>query len=204
MRELRIAFAGSSGAGKTTMVNYLKEKYKLPWINGSSGQIKHEQDNFQLKLMGLDQGHGHAAVIRSGHQNPIAAGCNQQAILRGRIAAMRSAGLNFVTDRSPIDSIVYMLMQCSMYEGEVWCGEFIKEAKQALAMLTHIIWVRPLDHVEDNGSRVPNIFFQQVVDGTFDMVISKLMWDGIPPKVCQLTNTSIVSRQLYLDSILTS
>jgi len=188
MKEMRIAFTGPSGSGKTTLVKYVTEKYGIPWLNGSSG--------------GLDQGRGHAAIIRSGHINPIAAGYNQRTILDGRAKLMWDND-NWVTDRSPIDNIVYMLLQCSMYEEERWCYKFVNDARMVLQRVTHLVWVRPLNFVEDNKSRVANIYFQDMVDGIFAKVMNDAEEEHILPMTIELKNEGKEERFKKLDEFLT-
>lgn len=179
---MRVAFTGASGAGKTTLVKFVSNTYRLPWLNGSSGDLKTVSDTRQLTRKGLVQGRGHRDVIQSGHANPQASWENQTAILVRRAELLYQEN-EFVTDRSPIDNVVYMLMQSSMYRSEQDVEKFIFEAGKHLPRITHLIQVRTFGQTEDNGSRVPNIFFQEMVEAVFDHVINSFYQnDNVYPK----------------------
>lgn len=204
-KQMRIAFSGASGSGKTTLVRYVAEKYKLPHLNGSSGMMKSEQDKLSLQAMGIDQGKGHAAVIRSGHINPIAGMFNQETIMRSRIQLIKSMP-EFVTDRSPIDSIVYYLMQCGPYAQEKDSEAFINEAWDGLRYITHLVHVKPLSFVEDNNSRIPNVYYQRAVDAVFVQTLNQLIGMKERPGdlfICTLGNYRLEQRVKKLDDFLT-
>ena len=172
---MKLAFTGSSGSGKTTLVHYVKESYNLKWLNGSSGDIKNEDQQTFLKARGMNVGNGHAEIIRAGHENPVVGVFNQDFILQARLDLIKSND-NFVTDRSPIDNIVYYIMQCGPYVTEKDTAEFIDKALQGLQELTHLIYIPAmLPQIEDNGSRIANTHYQSAVDAVFKMVLIKYM-----------------------------
>jgi ABC-type dipeptide/oligopeptide/nickel transport system ATPase subunit len=163
---MKVAFTGASGSGKTTLVHYVEKFHGLPWINGSSGEIKTLADNAKLQSEGLVIGKGHREVIQSGHANPEAAINNQWAILRRRSDIIHNTP-NFITDRSPIDNWVYYLLQCSMYQTEDESVRFLEQCKEAIKGLTHVIYIPTMFQPEDNGSRIPNFWFQMMVSTVF-------------------------------------
>ena len=177
----RIAFTGPSGSGKTTLVNWVKNEFNLPHLNGSSGQIKTDEQNKALEGMGLTVGGGHRKVIQSGHAAPKAAVQNQWDILERRLELFNNSR-EFVTDRCTIDSWVYYLQQCSMYETTEQSEKFRDRCIYGLRFLTHIIYIPPmLFPVEDNNSRIANDWYQREMAGpvfwnvfrTFDVLSSR-------------------------------
>jgi adenylylsulfate kinase-like enzyme len=207
-KQMRIAFTGPSGSGKTTLVTYIQEQYGLPWWNGSSGGIKTGEQNNFLSAAGLAVGKGHAEVIRTGHMNPEAAKLNQEAILESRIAKFAEAaekGESFVTDRSLFDNIVYYLMQVSLYQSERDTKDFIDLAMSAMNNLTHIIYIPTSIPIENNGSRVPNWYYQKAVNGVFKEVLmmAKEQKQYDMPIILELHDDRLKKRKEHIDAFLT-
>lgn len=198
---MRIAFTGASGAGKTTMVHYVRDTYSIPWIDGSSGIIKTQQDQLDIQGMGLKLGKGHAEVIKSGHMFPDAAWVNQRRILDRR-ADLFNYNDSFVTDRSPIDCIVYAIMQCGPYVKQEDLKELIDKATRVLKRLDYLIYVRPLSFVQDNGSRIANLYYQMAVDAVFYRVLDQIyeLNPGQVPVLITLENSGIEARQKKIAS----
>lgn len=204
---MRVAFTGPSGAGKTTLVKFINETYGLPWLNGSSGDLKTVSDTRRLTRDGLVQGRGHLEVIKSGHANPAAAWTNQLCVLTRRNDLVNSNG-DYVTDRCPMDNIVYMLTQTSMYRDPKEIETFINMAAKHMMCLTHVIQLKPLGWVEDNGSRIPNIYYQNMIDAVFCRVIeqyyeAKIDWTP-KPKLLVLETSNLDKRKELIKNFLGS
>lgn len=166
---MKIAFAGTSGSGKTTLATWLAKEMELPYISGSSGDLKNLEDKEYLKAkFGFEGNAGHSNVIQESHKNPML-GFEIQRIVRRRRSQLIRNNPEFVTDRSPIDNWVYFMMQSGIYQSEAACGRFLEECYISTSHLDYLIYVPSLLNViEDNGSRVANIYVQKMVDSFFD------------------------------------
>lgn len=196
---MKIAFAGPSGSGKTTLVKYIEEDFKLKWLNGSSGQLKTEQENKTLTELGLKVGGGHQQVIQSGHANPEAAWLNQDRILTNR-ANLFADNDNFVTDRSPIDVLVYATIQCGPYVDDHRLTDLVKDAFQACKHLTHIIYIPTMLYpIENNGSRITNYLYQKAMGKVFEMYLEMMEQELISyeqrPQVIRITTADLAQRK---------
>jgi len=170
---MKVAFCGPSGSGKTTLAKYIQEKFNLNYIPGSASLIMSEEDKEYLKSFWGYTFSGHKEVLmKSG--NPDFAKAFQ------KIVAFRRKGIimdndNFITDRSPIDNLTYFLAQASYGSSEFEVVSFKEECQIALTQLTHVIYIKSTnpDGIEDNDSRIPNTFYQHMVDSIFENTIAK-------------------------------
>ena len=81
---------------------------------------------------------------------------------------------NFVTDRSPLDNIAYYLTQNCAQSSEIEATQHIARSLKFVESFTHIINIRFVNEerqIEDNGSRIVNPYFQELMDNTFQLVI---------------------------------
>lgn len=173
--NLRIALCGASGSGKSTLARHISKMYGVPYLENSAGLIldPEVQDNL-VKKYGWDKS-GHANVIRLGNINPQFAKEFQHAILVKRVAMMYD-NEHYVFDRSPIDNMVYFLLQCGHLSGQELTEAHLKTCIAATGRLTHIFMVHtPPDNqeVENNGSRIPNWYYQRMVTSVFNHVLSE-------------------------------
>lgn len=172
-RPFKIACVGPSGSGKTTMASYLEEKLHMKFIRNSAGIIipKAKQTEFKEKYGWTKS--GHQDVIRLGHINPMFGLEYQKAILEARAEIIRTTP-SFILDRSPIDNVTYFLLQASMYQPIQQCEEFINYARSTAQELTHLFAFHTMDYeVEDNQSRVSNVYFQRAIDAVFDDTLKR-------------------------------
>lgn len=198
---MKIALSGPSGSGKTTLVKYIVEKYGLPWINGSSGGIKAPEDNKLLQKNGLIVGKGHREVIQSGHKKPDQALRNQELILQSRLHLFRDTP-EFVTDRSTIDNWVYYTMQCALYDTEENSKLFLSDCRLGLNALDLIIFVPTAIPIEDNGSRIPNYWYQHTVSSVFRGALSLFRQSFGSTKIVELCHVDLTARKHEIDSYL--
>lgn len=167
----KIAFSGSSGSGKTTLVTFLAEKCNLTHISGSAGSVKKEGDKMLIDDVLQYPGGGHVGVIRYSALNPEYGLLNQKMLqMRRRELIMENE--DFVTDRSPIDNLTYMINQCGYHPmvTDAMVEEFAKDCLFAWEELTHVIYVKAVQpkEVEVNGSRVANAWYQKSIDAQFE------------------------------------
>lgn len=150
--ERRIMFYGPSGTGKTTMANWIKDNYNIPFISGSiSDLIPKTKELSHLAMMERDYKH-------------IYSEDNQLFSLR--VKALKHED-NYVTDRSYMDIIAYHLVKIS--KGIAECDTEVLLQNVALAMMrdcTHLVFVpftQDMIHswkIEENNKRVLNPYFQ--------------------------------------------
>lgn len=190
---MRVAFTGPSGSGKTTLVKHVEETYGLKWLNGSSGEIKTPEENQDLTERGLTVGRGHAKVIQSGHATPGVAWMNQEKIFEQRSKLLLTND-NFVTDRSPIDNLVYATIQCGPYLDTTTLQKFRDDCYGMLRRLTHVIYVPTMFQVEDNGSRIPNYWYQKAMGAVFQMYIDSYWESDDVPKILTITKQNLQAR----------
>jgi len=176
---MKIAFSGTSGSGKTTLVRFLEQESKLPHISASAGDLLTVTDK---EILGREpfnyKGDGHLSVIKHSAINPRYAYENQYRLLHRRTQLLHGTHplfpgvVDFITDRSPIDNIVYFMMQTA-YHAEVTdalAEEFVNVAVRAAEELDHIIYVKAVQpgEVENNGSRINKRLYQLSVDQVFN------------------------------------
>jgi deoxyadenosine/deoxycytidine kinase len=182
--DYKVAFTGSSGSGKTTLVTYVAEKLGLRHISGSAGDVKQEGDKMLLDEIYQYPGGGHVGVIRYSALNPEYGLMNQK-LLQMRRSEIIFNNTNFVTDRSPIDNMTYMINQVGYHPHvtDAICEEFLKDCMKAFEELTHLIYVKAVQpkEVEFNGSRVANSFYQRAIDAQFDYWLKRFDKSSLAP-----------------------
>lgn len=197
MDNYKVAFSGTSGAGKTTLVHYVNDQLGLNWINGSAGQMKKEWQKMKLIEEYGYPGGGHAAVIKYSAINPEYGLENQQMLQAARANAI-SKNNNFVTDRSPVDNISYFCLQAAFMHEEKVADEFYEKCLEAFSELTHVIYVKAVQpqEIERNGSRIDNRYFQRSVDAVFQYWLNRMtneVMDG--PEVLTIDFWDLEKRQ---------
>lgn len=164
---MKVAFTGSSGSGKTTLVKFVEDTFGLQHLSGSSGHMVPRTETEKEVLE--SHGGGHKAVIKYGAMNPQWGITNQLVLAEARKRLILEND-NFVTDRSPVDNLVYMIAQ-QAWTGEIGDNQLIRFKHDCLATwkeLTHVIYVKALIPIEDNNSRVSNFHWQRSIDAQFD------------------------------------
>lgn len=171
MKNLKIAFTGASGSGKTTLVKWVSETFNIPHISGSAGDVKTPADNRLLDdLFELDSD-GHHGVIVNSAINPHYGVMNQKLLLMRRLEIFKYND-HFVTDRSTVDNMTYFINQCGFHPQvtKAMCDDFLNDCVRGiieLDLVIHIKSVQPNGDVENNGSRIPNHYYQQSIDTQF-------------------------------------
>lgn len=203
---MKIALAGPSGTGKTTLANFIAETLDIPFIKGSAGLILTDEDKTFLKgLSGYSQ-NGHKEVIALS-ADPKFGYMFETLVLQRRFELIRG-NTSFITDRSPIDNLTYFLLQASWGCSEPEVEKVIALNQESFRSLTHIIYI-PLNNphgIEDNNSRIANIYFQWMVDSLFKAVIPKYFTGPIPPhrrpKILELNTWDLNQRKQIVSSFL--
>jgi len=94
---------GTSGIGKTTLAEYISRKLQVPFINGSSTVL--------WKKYNITS---HVELLEMGSREPTKGLEFQYELLKLREELVNGVD-SFVTDRTPIDNLVYFLYQNAPY-----------------------------------------------------------------------------------------
>jgi hypothetical protein len=164
MRDLKIAIAGPSGVGKTTLAHWIANEYGIPFITTSTKPLW-EKYNIQ----------SHKELVSRTILNPSWGYQFQLELLEMRQNIIDTNN-NFVTDRSPMDNLVYFLMQNTPYMSEGETEEYVKLCADALGKLDCLIQIpfTELINLEDDGKRIPNKYYQMTTNITFVMAAGLL------------------------------
>lgn len=178
---MKIALCGPSGSGKTTLTKFITANSELPFISNSAQDLMSE-DTIQTfeEVYGFDREAGHKGVIKLGHQDHNFGKDFQLSLINER-AKLITGTEKFIIDRSPVDNLAYYLLQAAQYQAESFTETMIDLAKNAVNDLDIVIFVPYIEgnEVEDNGSRIPNRYFQSLVNGVFENTINKYLKDHI-------------------------
>ena len=183
----RIFITGPSGIGKTTLAKYISETYNLPYVSTSAstlwpkyGFATHNEAHKQSVL------------------NKIVGFSYQWDILNEREKSL--SGNLWVTDRSPIDNVAYFLLTLGHDITECDCLNFIEASSKMLYKadgIIHLEWCDQ-DFIEDNGKRIRNSYYQEMVDSVINMVIHKT-YRNIPIPILNINTWDFESRKQLTD-----
>jgi GTPase SAR1 family protein len=162
---MKILLSGPSGVGKTTMANDISKEWDIPFIQGSS---KNLWDKYRIK--------SHQHLIELCNNDLRFAVDFQYELLEVRKKIMKM-NESFVTDRSPLDSMVYFLLNVSDRVDSNETLNYIKECSksfpdkyiQIFLGLTSGMLIQK--GIEDDGFRINNIYYQLMVNNIFKGVI---------------------------------
>ena len=164
MKNIRIGICGPSGTGKSTLAKYISEKYEVPFVTTSTKPLweKHYITS-------------HESLINKTLSDPKWGLQFQHEVLDYRIKMM-DENPNFITDRTPIDNLVYFLLQNTHSVSANDTEEYILRCKFALEKMNGLICLPFSEEIplSDDGARITNKYYQYTVNGTF-VVASQLM-----------------------------
>lgn len=169
---MKIAMTGSSGAGKTTLCNYIKDTWGLKHISGSAGDLKTPEDREALERLYGSTLDGHFGVIQKSALN-LNFGVFFQQCVQHRREEVIDKNDNFITDRSPLDNLTYFINQVGFHKEvrDYVVDQFADNCLRAWQKLTHVIYVKacqPGFKVENNESRIANGWYQRSIDAQFE------------------------------------
>jgi len=182
---MKIALSGPSGLGKTTLCRFITEELSVPWLSTSAGDILTDVQKEHLRKEFNYYGTGHRDVINLSSQYPEFGKTFQNYLLVSRFKQIQEHS-KLVIDRSPIDNVAYFLAQNGHNQDEGYTRYFIDQAVKFYSSLTHVIQIRfspDIPHIEDNGSRIPNRFYQQYMSDVFAGVYSRYFANLSGPRV---------------------
>lgn len=162
MKE-RIFITGVSGVGKTTLAKWIAEEYGLEYISTSASKL---WPQFGFK--------NHADALKKSMINPILGYQYQMAIYQERVKALAYKD-SFVTDRSPIDNLVYFLLQQGYYNEHdtLEMIDFCRKSYVEFQGKTFHLQIPEGFSVEDNGRRIVNLPYQKLVESVMNSIISE-------------------------------
>lgn len=170
----KLFLSGISGIGKTTLAKAVSERYGIPFVNGSSKvlwekyDIKDHQDLIHRSLTDIDFG------IQF-----------QYELLKVRRESI--TGLDsFVTDRSPLDNLVYTMLQVSSNMTKEQNEDYINTCKISFPYNSKLLLLSPIETdlfsipLENDGFRVTNPYYQSMVDTMFMKSLQKMFGNSNP------------------------
>lgn len=147
----QIFISGSSGSGKTTLANYISHRYQIPFISCSTKN--------------LWPNHGisdHKEIITRSAKDPNWGKAFQHELLEYRKEVL-SGHIEFVTDRSPLDSILYFMLQNSPFLPPSATQYFIDQCRDIYHLYdAHQIYLEPSPYLENDGMRISNHIYQEM------------------------------------------
>lgn len=161
MQANRIFICGPSGVGKTKLALELSKQTGIPFIESSASDL--------WKQFGFKD---HSDAITKSMEDHELALKYQNAILDIREGKLKQHR-NFITDRSPFDSMVYFMIQNSSKTNPIIAEEFRRRCHEVARLGNQVIYIPFGDHIilEDNLERIPNPMFQYMVNSVFQSVI---------------------------------
>jgi hypothetical protein len=217
---MKIAFAGASGTGKSTLARWTAETYNLPFNPVGSRSVAKSMgfvgEDGEGRPYDVDQATAWAydANLHTGPKEAArtakdayarskaegrrpGASCTMRPVFQRRLAdekiAWEQAHEDFVTDRTPLDDLVYALMHCR----EIVDAPFIERAIEHTRDC--IVFYCPLRTFQAVGADLA-----RVADATyhvqFDLLLHALLRLPVAPgrRLVTLDVPSIESRQVLL------
>ncbi len=193
---MKVFISGISGIGKTTLAETISKKHEdMPFIIGST-KILWEKYNIT----------SHKDIIKMCNEDPTLGMAFQMEVLDYRME-MANTHKNFISDRSPVDNIVYTLTQLSHKVSDELMLEYINKAK--------IIYQKPdVRHIhlganyhtirtkgiEDDNMRITNQYYQFMINNIFSMVLHD-DWLDIPRKTQNMRVVNTWDMDVRIDAV---
>lgn len=176
----KIAICGASGSGKTTLAKKLSEITNIPFVNFSQNELMKEAPERLIKPLKemtyekYEPGISHEKIIRLSHRYPKFGLAFQKTILELR-AEKASNYESMITDRSPIDSWVYFLLEASYGVSVNESHDFLKKCIKTFLLFDGLIFVHinPNNEIKDDKVRITNPYFQQFIQSSFRDTIER-------------------------------
>lgn len=153
MAPRKIYISGTSGTGKTTLAKYLSMRYRIPFVSSSAKEI---WEQYGVK--------NHQELIAMTMKDPKLGLKFQNHLIEHRLEKLE--GLDqYVTDRGPLDNLVYFMSQCSSQLSEEDTMNYIQACRDAYPLgFTQIYLTNNPLEMEVDGYRIDNRYYQTMVD----------------------------------------
>lgn len=206
MIQQPIFLTGTSGIGKTTLAQYISQRYRIPFINGSSSVL---WEKYNLK--------SHNEVLQMGVNDPQMGLQFQIDLLNLREKMIQeSPSEGFVTDRSVVDNLVYFMFQNAPYLSDHDIHRYIHRCinsfdrivgtgKYKLIYLTRDFYENDkMPKIEDDSKRITSEYYQNMMSALFDHVIDKNMLEfkHTPERYLKMRSYNWDARIALTDSFL--
>lgn len=171
--KLKIAFAGASGTGKTTVATFLSKELDLQINPVGSRTVSLE--------MGFNNPYD---VDAFGKRTEF-----QKKLLNDKMSWEMSRD-RFVTDRTHLDNLTYSIMHNCVQTVNL---DFITKAIDATKLYTHVVFfpIETFINVEDDKCRLNNLDYQQ----TYQFLLKTFIDGNIPKeKLFIVTKSNIKDR----------
>jgi len=152
-KQLRIAFIGASGTGKTTLANILGARYAIPFNPVGARSV--------ASAMGYGTPYD---ADRAGERTLF-----QQRLIADKML-WEKEHVDFVTDRTAIDNLVYHIMHAPAAVTRA----HVDSAMRAMHRYTHILWCMKADFqkLSTDGFHVSS----PVYHDAYEALTSHYMW----------------------------
>jgi len=158
--DKKIMICGASGTGKTTLAHHISEEYGIPFIDTSAKKLWPEfgfKNHMDVRTKSL-------LDTKLGIQYQF-----EVLIQRSNLLKKDS----FVSDRSFVDNVTYMLMDLghSLLNCEI--EDFIRMGNLNMVKCDMLIFIRWTDDIvlQDDKNRIMNKYYQAMVDKVMEWVI---------------------------------
>lgn len=178
--KMRIAFTGSGGTGKTTLLNIVNEYLKLPVIDENIRPWLKKNGFVEFKDMTFQD------VKRMQHE-----------VMYAKIK--EEINLNtFISDRTTIDNAMYTLRWVSSLTNEYndWYKLYLKDARMHARSYYDIIFVLPhgVIQIENDGLRSSKTWYQFLMQELIENEINKLETACRDPYIHHVTSSRLNDR----------
>lgn len=172
-KPIRIGIAGPSGVGKSTLAEWVAKEFNIPFITSSTKPL---WDKYGIN--------NHAELIQKTLINPQWGLDFQNEVLDYRINAVKGVE-SFIIDRTPLDNLVYFLMQNSHTLGEEQTEFYIQRCKEAMSIIDGLIWLKFTDEVvlENDNKRIANKYYQHMTESVFECAAGLLSHEALHQQV---------------------
>ena len=188
----RIYICGPSGTGKTTLAKWVSEEFGIPFITTSTKPLWNE--------FGITS---HKELIEKADKDPHFGFAFQMRLLDYRIEKLKSD--SWITDRSPVDNLMYFMMQNLHHCTEAQYVEYAIRCQAALSSGTHLIISPMLNDIklENDGMRISNRHYQMFTSIVMDYALKELSTSNTIKKCKRLENWDWEDRKQIITKFLT-
>lgn len=173
----RIFICGPSGTGKTTLAKILSEYYEMgKFISGSSKAL---WDKYGIK--------NHINVIENTVMDPIWGYNFQMELLDLRIKLFEvSDNINIVSDRSPLDNVIYFTLQNAPFEGTLNTERYLYKAFKSFKKGDWLVvryyppqLMGQYGLIENDSMRITNVYYHLAYQTLLDRELVTMQEQGV-------------------------